>query len=65
MTNNVTEVKLSDPIDVVFLDFALKNVVKVLNAMQAEHIYKAQDAEPYNSLNTQDLYKLYALKAWA
>jgi 2',3'-cyclic-nucleotide 2'-phosphodiesterase (5'-nucleotidase family) len=64
LTNNITEVGLSDPIDVVFLDFALNDVVKVLNSIQVEHIYKAQDAAPYNSLNTQDLYKLYAIKAW-
>jgi hypothetical protein len=41
-----------------------QTVVRVLNAQQSERIYQVSDAAPYNTLNTQDLYKLYAIQSW-
>ncbi|UZJ56308.1 hypothetical protein CBS101457_005628 [Exobasidium rhododendri] len=64
LTNNVTSVGPNDLIDVVFLDFTLSDVVRVLNAAQNQRTYQVSDATPYNSLTTQDLYKVYAMQSW-
>lgn len=64
LTNNATAVGPGDFIDVVFLDFALADIITVLNNVQTDRKYQIEDANSYNSLNTQDLYRLYATEAW-
>ncbi|SPO24302.1 uncharacterized protein UTRI_03570 [Ustilago trichophora] len=62
VTGNVTA---DDKVDVIFLDFIAKNVVRILNGMQTERSYSLDDVAPYNQYTTQDIYPLYAEQVWA
>ena len=55
----------TDKIDVIFLDFIAKNVVRILNGLQTEKTYSLADVAAYNSYTTQDIYPLYAEQVWA
>lgn len=62
VTGNVTA---DDKVDVIFLDFIAKNVVRILNGLQTEKSYSLSDVAPYNQYTTQDIYPLYAEQIWA
>lgn len=59
LTGNTTAVGPDDKVDVIFLDFIVSNVVRLLNNQQKDKVYNVSDATPYNALSTQDLYPLY------
>ncbi|GAC97673.1 predicted phosphoprotein phosphatase [Pseudozyma hubeiensis SY62] len=52
-------------IDVIFLDFIAKNVVRILNGLQTEKNYTLDDVAAYNQYTIQDIYPLYAEQVWA
>ena len=54
-----------DKVDVIFLDFIAKNVVRLLNGMQTDRTYSLSDVAPYNQYTTQDIYPLYAEQVWS
>ncbi|CBQ73478.1 conserved hypothetical protein [Sporisorium reilianum SRZ2] len=54
----------SDTIDVIFLDFFAKNVVRILNSVQKDKNYTLGDVAAYNQYTTQDIYPLYAEQVW-
>lgn len=54
-----------DKVDVIFLDFIAKNVVRILNNVQKDKTYALSDVSPYNQYTTQDIYPLYAEQVWA
>jgi 2',3'-cyclic-nucleotide 2'-phosphodiesterase (5'-nucleotidase family) len=55
----------TDKVDVIFLDFIAKNVVRILNGLQTERTYALSDVAAYNQYTTQDIYPLYAEQVWA
>ena len=55
----------TDKVDVIFLDFIAKNVVRILNSVQTETTYSLSDVAAYNQYTTQDIYPLYAEQIWA
>lgn len=61
---NTTALTPSSAVDVVFVDFIQSNVISILNNLQKDRTYSASDVSKYNSLTTQDLYPVYAAKAW-
>ncbi|WFD31977.1 hypothetical protein MSPP1_003019 [Malassezia sp. CBS 17886] len=53
-----------EEIDVVFVDFILDPIVRLLNEWDAERAYDAAEARPWGNVSTQWLYPLYAEYAW-
>ncbi|CEH14630.1 5' nucleotidase [Ceraceosorus bombacis] len=64
LTGNATAAMPDTLVDVILVDFILSSVVRILNSLQTAKKYANSDATAYNSLTTQDLYPLYAQKAW-
>jgi hypothetical protein len=61
---NSTAVSGTDAVDVIFVDFIENSVISILNGLQTQKNYTTADVSKYNSYTTQDLYPLYAAKAW-
>ncbi|WFD35092.1 hypothetical protein MCUN1_001941 [Malassezia cuniculi] len=51
-------------VNVVFVDFILKPLVRLLNQADASRAYTAEDAKQWGNISTQWLYPLYAKHAW-
>lgn len=65
VVGNTTELKETDTVDLIVVDFIASTVASVLNRLQSQRHYTAQEVKPYNSLTTQDLYPLYAKAKWS
>lgn len=66
LSGNTTAATPDTLVDVVFVDFIASNIVRLLNAMQKQRVYQTTEAVDYPTtrLTTQDLYPIYASKAW-
>ncbi|SNX87198.1 uncharacterized protein MEPE_05908 [Melanopsichium pennsylvanicum] len=58
-------VDADDKVDVIFLNFSAKNLVRILNSVQTDKIYTLGNVAPYNQYTMQDMYPLYAEQVWA
>ena len=53
-----------DKIDVIFVDFIGKELVRILNGIQTERVYSTDEIVDYADVTTQDMYPLYAKAEW-
>ncbi|CAO1617587.1 unnamed protein product [Sympodiomycopsis kandeliae] len=64
VTGNSTAIGDNDTIDVIFVDFIVKDVVSILNSLQKDKVWKTQDAQEWGTLLTNDLLVKWAQKEW-
>ncbi|KAF9529762.1 Metallo-dependent phosphatase-like protein [Crepidotus variabilis] len=51
-------------VDLVFVDFFVKNIVSVLNQLQRETIYTVDDAKLYSDVLSNEVWTIYARHKW-
>jgi len=57
-------VSAETPIDLVFVDFMETQLLEVLNSVQTTKNYTTADVQTYSPISTNQVFGVYAQKAW-
>jgi len=58
------QVSADTPIDLVFVDFMETQLLEVLNSVQTTKNYTTADVQTYSPISTNQVFGVYAQKAW-
>lgn len=64
IASGVPSVASDTPIDLIFVDFIQDQLLNVLNSVQKDRVFSADDVQVYSPLLTNQVFGVYAQEAW-
>ncbi|KAJ8697154.1 hypothetical protein PTI98_006952 [Pleurotus ostreatus] len=64
IASGVPSVTSDTPIDLIFVDFIQDQLLNVLNSVQKDRVFSADDVQVYSPLLTNQVFGVYAQEAW-